>query len=86
MVPQRPPLSGYISFHKKDRDIMNIYINNKQTETAARSLTELATELNLPERGVAMAVGTQMVLREQWDDTKLSDGDSVIIIKAACGG
>ncbi len=65
---------------------MNIYINNKQTETKALSLAELAEELNLPERGVAMAVGTRMVQRAQWGTTTLSEGDSIIIIKAACGG
>ena len=65
---------------------MNIYINNKQTETKALSLAELAAELNLPERGVAMAVGTRMVQRAQWGTTTLSEGDSIIIIKAACGG
>lgn len=65
---------------------MNIYINNKQTETKALSLAELAVELNLPERGVAMAVGTRMVQRAQWGTTTLSEGDSIIIIKAACGG
>ncbi|MDE7085782.1 MAG: sulfur carrier protein ThiS [Prevotella sp.] len=65
---------------------MNIYINNKQTETKALSLAELAEELNLPERGVAMAVGTRMVQRTQWGTTTLSEGDSIIIIKAACGG
>lgn len=65
---------------------MNIYINNKQTETKALSLAELAEEMNLPERGVAMAVGTRMVQRAQWGTTTLSEGDSIIIIKAACGG
>lgn len=65
---------------------MNIYINNKQTETKALNLAELAEELNLPERGVAMAVGTRMVQRAQWGTTTLSEGDSIIIIKAACGG
>lgn len=65
---------------------MNIYINNKQTETKALNLAELAAELNLPERGVAMAVGTRMVQRTQWETTTLSEGDYIIIIKAACGG
>ncbi len=65
---------------------MNIYINNKQTETKARNLAELATELGLPERGVAMAMSAKMIQRTQWNATTLSDGDSVIIIKAACGG
>lgn len=65
---------------------MNIYINNKQTETKALNLAELAAELELPEHGVAMAVGTSMVQRTQWESTMLSDGDNIIIIKAACGG
>lgn len=65
---------------------MNIYINNKQTETKALNLAELAAELNLPERGVAMAVGTRMVGRAQWETTTLSEDDNIIIIKAACGG
>lgn len=65
---------------------MNIYINNKQTKTKALNLAELATELNLPEHGVAMAVGTRMVQRTRWETTTLSDGDNIIIIKAACGG
>lgn len=65
---------------------MNININNKQTETKALNLAELAAELNLPERGVAMAVGTRMVQRTQWETTTLSEGDYIIIIKAACGG
>ncbi len=65
---------------------MNIYINNKPAETAATTLEELAREVNLPERGVAMALGTQMVQRALWAETVLKEGDSVIIIKAACGG
>lgn len=65
---------------------MNIKINNKTTEIFAADLQELANELRLPERGVAMALGGQMVQRDAWAATSLRDGDSVIIIKAVCGG
>ncbi len=65
---------------------MKIYINNKPSDTAAATLADLAVELSLPDRGVAMALGTQMVQRTEWTATTLKDGDSVIIIKAACGG
>lgn len=65
---------------------MRIYINNKPAETAATTLDGLAQEMNLPGRGVAMALGTQMVQRALWAETTLKEGDSVIIIKAACGG
>lgn len=49
-------------------------------------MLELAQELNLPERGIAMALGTNMVSRDVWSNTELQEGDSVIVIKAACGG
>ena len=47
---------------------------------------ELAAKLNLPMNGVAMALGTTMVQRTEWETTMLKENDSVIIIKAACGG
>lgn len=65
---------------------MRININNKTTDTAATTLEELAQQMALPEKGVAMALGTKMVQRAQWAETALNEGDSVIIIKAACGG
>ena len=46
---------------------MNIKINNKETEVKATSLQELATELSLPEKGVAVAVNNRMVTRTDWN-------------------
>lgn len=75
------PLFGYF------RDIhMQITVNNKETQTQAPNIAELAREMGLPELGVAIAVGTQMVPRAEWATTALKEGDKVIIIKAACGG
>ncbi len=65
---------------------MKIYINNKESETNAANLAALAEELNLPERGVAMAVNSSMVQRSEWESTAISDGANILIIKAACGG
>ncbi|MCM1078086.1 MAG: sulfur carrier protein ThiS [Bacteroidales bacterium] len=65
---------------------MNIRINSKETCSKASTLQELAEELHLPERGVAMALGTRMVQRDAWSSTALTEGDSVAIIKAVCGG
>ena len=65
---------------------MNILLNNKPLETETATLAELAAELSLPETGVAMAMANQMVPRQQWADTPLREGASVIIIKAVCGG
>ena len=65
---------------------MKILVNNKPTETDAANLKELAAKLDLPQNGVAMALGTTMVQRTEWETTMLKENDSVIIIKAACGG
>lgn len=65
---------------------MEIVLNNKKTEVEAATLQELAQVLQLPERGVAMALNQGMVQKASWGDTALKDGDSVLVIKAACGG
>ena len=65
---------------------MNIKINNKETEIKATSLQELATELALPEKGVAVAVNNRMVTRADWNHTAINDGDNIVVIKAVCGG
>ena len=63
-----------------------IYDNNTPTETSAATLQALATELNLPEKGVAIAVNNTMIPRTDWESHTLEEGAQVVIIKAACGG
>lgn len=65
---------------------MKIRINNKETYVQAESLLDLAKELSLPERGVAVAVNNRMIPRTDWQQTALKDDDNIVIIKAVCGG
>lgn len=65
---------------------MKIQINNQTTETSSSTLSELAVELALPQKGVAIAISNQMVSREDWKTTSLEEGANVVIIKAAFGG
>lgn len=65
---------------------MKIRINNKETDVQAESLLDLAIELSLPERGVAVAVNNRMIPRTDWQQTTLKDDDNIVIIKAVCGG
>ncbi len=65
---------------------MKVSVNNKEVETVAASLSELARELSLPEQGVAMAVDNRFVPRSGWADYALSEGMDVVVIRAACGG
>ena len=67
--------------------IMKILVNNKETElTAGNTIADLARQLELPAQGVAVAVHNRMVPRAQWEEQILQPGDSLVIIKAACGG
>lgn len=65
---------------------MKLKINDKETEVKAASLKELAEELSLPEKGIAVAVNNSMVPRTGWQQTELNEGDNIVIIKAVCGG
>lgn len=65
---------------------MNVIINNQPTETQAHNLQELAEELKLPAKGVAIAIANKMVPRTSWAETTLNEDTNIIIIKAACGG
>ncbi len=49
-------------------------------------LSQLLETMALPERGVAVAVNNTMISREKWENYSLSEGDNILIIKAACGG
>ena len=65
---------------------MNVIINGKPADVKAANLKELAAELNLPEKGIAVAVNNAMVPRTEWENTALNANYNVVIIKAACGG
>lgn len=65
---------------------MKILVNNQETETTAATVEQLAIELALPAKGVALAVNNQMVPRTAWVDTAIAEGANIVIIKAACGG
>ena len=65
---------------------MNITVNNKPVASGATTLLALSEELNLPKKGVAVAISNQMIPRSEWAATTISEGTSIIIIKAACGG
>lgn len=65
---------------------MNVTVNNKPVETGASTLKELALQLELPEKGVAVAVSNKMVPRSEWEKFAITEGVSIIVIRASCGG
>lgn len=65
---------------------MKVTINNNETETRATNIKQLAEEMQLPPAGVAIAIANTMVPRDKWQSTPLTEGASIIIVKAFCGG
>lgn len=65
---------------------MKVTINNKETETQAKTIRELAQELDLPATGVAVAISNDMVPRDEWENTIITEGADIVIVKAFCGG
>lgn len=65
---------------------MNVTVNNKPVETGASTLKELALQLELPEKGVAVAVSNKMIPRSEWGNFAITEGVSIIVIRASCGG
>ena len=50
---------------------MKITVNNKETEFDGTSVSDLAAQLQLPEKGVAVAVNNEMIPRSEWSATPL---------------
>ena len=54
--------------------------------TEANTLSQLAAEMSLPEKGVAVAIDANIVKRQLWEMTTLYEGMNITVIKAAFGG
>ena len=65
---------------------MKLKVNGEMVEHDVAYLGQLLEIMALPERGVAVAVNNTMISREEWKNYSLSEGDNILIIKAACGG
>lgn len=66
---------------------MKVKVNNKEMEfDPSTTLRQLATQLELPNKGIAIAVNNKMISRSEWENYFVQANDAIIIIKAACGG
>ena len=70
----------------EERDNMTIRINNQDRETNADDVSRLAEELQLPEKGVAIAVNGSIVPRKEWNGFAIKEMDNITFVKAALGG
>ena len=69
------------------KDIRHKIFSQTETElTQGNNVASLAKQLELPQQGVAVALNNRMIPRGQWAEQEIKEGDSLVIIKAACGG
>jgi sulfur carrier protein len=66
---------------------MRVLVNGEpaELEPGATVQSALAT-LDVPERGVAVAVDAEVVPRGQWPDHELSEGARIEVLRAIQGG
>ncbi len=65
---------------------MKIRLNNRDVDTRAFDLAALIAEQLADTQGIAVAVGTDVIPRERWAETLLSEGCAVTVIRATRGG
>lgn len=67
---------------------MQIFINEELQEFPdPLNITALLTKMNVPSvTGIAVAVNNQVIKRDKWDSSLLSDNDRILVIKATQGG
>ena len=66
---------------------MKVLVNGEQTELAAGATVEaVLASLELPDRGVAVAVDAEVVPRGEWPARELSEGARVEVLRAIQGG
>lgn len=67
--------------------MINVTINGeRKTLPVGTTVKDLSQDMQLPQHGVAIAKGGQIVKRSDWDMTVLFDGDELMIVNAAYGG
>ncbi|MCL2327418.1 MAG: sulfur carrier protein ThiS [Bacteroidetes bacterium] len=64
-----------------------ITLNDKVYKLAAHtSVANFIASLELPTKGIALAIDYEVIPKEQWADVQLSDGNELMLIHAVSGG
>jgi sulfur carrier protein len=66
---------------------MNVLVNGRPTELESGATVEsVLAVLDVPDRGVAVAVDAEVVPRGEWPEHELSEGARVEVLRAIQGG
>lgn len=65
---------------------MKLIINDEIKTLAVTTIASLLTELEQPEKGIAVAVNQAIISRQNWTDFQLSENDKITLFQAIAGG
>ena len=65
---------------------MQVCVNGETIETSCASLAELITKLELPAARIAVELNREVVRRNDWSGTMLSENDRIEIVHFVGGG
>lgn len=66
---------------------MNVTINEKHYEVADdATVGSVMASLAIVPKGIAVALKGKLVPADKWAETRLTEGDSIVVIKAFYGG
>jgi sulfur carrier protein len=66
---------------------VKVLVNGKATEIASgATVAAVLATLDLPDRGVAVAVDAEVVPRGEWPEHELNEGARVEVLRAIQGG
>jgi len=67
---------------------MTITINNKEVEVVAQEVLQqiVFNQVGENPKGIAVAINGQVIPKDSWTQTPVSENDDILIIKATQGG
>ncbi|RZT93413.1 sulfur carrier protein ThiS [Ancylomarina subtilis] len=66
---------------------MKVYVNDESIDIAdASSISKLLCQLNTSPKGIAVAIGQEIIPSILWDKHLIKEDDKVLLIRATQGG
>lgn len=66
---------------------MRVFLNHQEIYVGSRvTLRDLLAGQSITPEGVAVAVNNRVIIKDDWHDTMLADGDKVTVIAASTVG
>ncbi len=65
---------------------LKIVVNSKEIDSRSTFISELIEELGLKDRVMAVALNMEIVKKDEWQTTKIKEGDKLELLEFVGGG